>query len=111
MKKVTVREIRDNYGDENIIFVDERRRVLESIDLDNISDEDLQQWANERSITVFARVVKFSQPEIKQKKFKSYEKCVHTEHCTDYRCKYGESDCPVVLGLKPASYPEQNEWF
>lgn len=33
------------------------------------------------------------------------DKCVHTEHCcTKHGCKYGDDNCPVVLGLKKQSY-------
>lgn len=34
-------------------------------------------------------------------------KDVHTEHCCGEHksCKYGEEDCPVVIGSKRASYP------
>ena len=30
----------------------------------------------------------------------------HTEHCCEmHGCKYGETTCPVVLGVKPQSFP------
>jgi hypothetical protein len=32
-------------------------------------------------------------------------KCVHTEHCCrEHGCKYGQENCPVVLGDKVQSY-------
>lgn len=30
---------------------------------------------------------------------------VHTEHCCEHSCKYGEEDCTVTAGKAPASYP------
>lgn len=37
---------------------------------------------------------------------KSYEECVHTEHCCIFHgCKYWNKDCPVTEGTKPQSYP------
>lgn len=35
-------------------------------------------------------------------------KCVHTEHCCrNHGCKYGDRDCPVWLGYKVQSYPQE----
>lgn len=51
------------------------------------------------------RAAKFQQAmdEVKQAEV---VKDVHTEHCcTFHGCKYGDKDCPVVLGTKPPSYP------
>lgn len=35
---------------------------------------------------------------------------VHNSHCcVDHGCKYGDDDCPVVLGKVPGIYCEQCE--
>jgi len=36
----------------------------------------------------------------------SQRRCIHTEHCCkNCGCKYGDEDCPVVLGTKEQTYP------
>lgn len=37
--------------------------------------------------------------------FLKSEKDVHTEHCcVNHGCKYGDNDCPVILGIKKQSF-------
>lgn len=54
---------------------------------------------------LWRRMLNWEKEEMKRKE-KKERKCVHTEHCcVNCGCKYGDEDCPVVLGLKKQSNP------
>lgn len=59
------------------------------------------------SLRVAKYVIDFErEKEEMKRKEKKERKCVHTEHCcVNCGCKYGDEDCPVVLGLKKQSNP------
>ena len=105
-----IKDIRDCYGDDSILYVS-RDNYCETIDhLKHMNIEQLQTYCEQNNISVFVKVASFKKFKSNHK-YKSFEKCVHTEHCTELHCKYGDEDCPVFLGLKPASYPNQKDCY